>query len=125
MTMNTTTRSVNQGKVNKRVDTTNPSWYKEYTLKDAEMIQKAFELNVVQPEHAEKPGIFCDVVVTSHFGTFVFEGYYNAETDCVSVEPKYVNEYVDKDGITQKRSAVAMNYELHAYVLQTLDSILE
>lgn len=116
-------RSVQNEKVGKRVDVTVPSWYKDFKTTDA--VKNAYKLNVVQPEHADKPEIFCDVVVTSHFGTFVFEGYYNAKTDCVYVQPKYVNTYVDKDGMEQKRSAVALNYDLHAHVLQTLDSILE
>lgn len=119
----TNLRTVNSGKISKRVDVAVPTWYKDFTCTEA--VKKAYTLNIVQPEHAEKKGIFCDVVVTSLFGTFVFEGFYSEETDCVFVEPKYVNTYVDKDGNEQKRSAVAMNYDLHAHVLQTLDGILE
>lgn len=104
-------------------DCENPHWYKSFKVTDA--VKETYEINIVQPEHATKPKIFCDVVVTSHFGTFVFEGYYNTETDCVYVEPKYVNTYIDKDGNEQKRSAVAMNYALHAHVLQAIDAILE
>jgi hypothetical protein len=101
----------------------NPNWYKRIKVTDA--VKKTYEINIVQPEHSDKPEIFCDVVVTSNFGTFVFEGYYSNETDCVYVEPKYVNTYIDKDGIEQKRSAVVMNSALHAHVLQALDAILE
>lgn len=100
-----------------------PHWYKHFKFKTD--VKETYEINIVQPEHADKPDIFCDVVVTSHFGTFVFEGYYSNETDCVYVESKYVNTYIDKDGIEQKRSAVEMNSALHAHVLQALDAILE
>jgi hypothetical protein len=88
-------------------------------------VKDTFKINIVQPEHASKKGIIADVVVKSHFGTFVFEGYYDEETDCVYVKPKHVNTYIDKDGVEQKQSAVVMNDDLHGQVLQALDEILE
>jgi hypothetical protein len=123
MSENTVLRTVKKDKVGKRVDLSNPNWYKEFTVTDK--VKETFTLNLVQPEHAEKEGIICDVVVLSAFGTFVFEGFYSNETDCVTVTPKYVNTYVDKNGDDQARSAVALNYDLHAHVLQTIDSVLE
>lgn len=116
-------RTVKQDKVGKRVDLTNPNWYKDFTVSDK--VKEVFTLNLVQPEHNEKPEIICDVVVSSTYGTFVYEGYYSVEGDAVYVQPKYLNVYIDKDGNEQQRSAVSLNYDLHAYVLQTLDSILE
>jgi hypothetical protein len=115
-------RSVNQSELKQRVNLDNPSWYKEHIV--PEDVRKVFSVEVYAPERKEKEGIVGDVVVSSVLGTFVFEGFYNGQTDCVSVQPKYQNTYVDNDGFEKTRTAVNMNYGLHAYVLQVLDGIL-
>lgn len=106
----------------KRVNLSNPDWYKDFLV--PEDTKKVFKVQVYAPEHTEKEGIVADVVVHSILGTFVFEGFYNGQTDCVFVMPKYANKYVDSNGVEQERTAVDMNYGLHAYVLQVLDGIL-
>jgi hypothetical protein len=109
--------------LNQRVNLNNPAWYKEFVV--SEEVTKVFKVNTYQPERAEKEGIIADVVVSSPLGTFVFEGFYDAQQDCVHISPKYANTYVDKNGDDRTRTAVDLNYALHAYVLQVVDGILE
>jgi hypothetical protein len=99
-----------------------PNWYKKYKVKDG--IKEFYAVSFIKPDNPQKENILAGVLLTSALGTFVFDGFYDKETDCVSVKPKYVKKVINDEGKEDEYSAMKMNDDLHAFVLQALDSIL-
>jgi hypothetical protein len=107
----------------KAADNKIPDWYKSYDV--PEDIKKTVYVEFYSPKNAQKENIIIYLgIVMDHTEEFLFEGFYDEKSDCVSIEPTNTKRFRIGKGEIKKCFPLDMSDDLHAYVLQAFDDIM-